>query len=241
MPIGIKIPGVGPGTGPIIPTALPSFGTSLDDYTHRFSGARLTGAIGDVISVWEDSSTSPAPILSASAGLVVAETSGARFAKKVAGTSVSTTGGPSTPYTSSGTLIVITYLDPANAVGGTRDFIKGMGFSVGRASNSNWQASGPGGYALSSAADSGGWEFVAFGHDGSTPFTTGDVIMQRGTVSSTTITGSVAPTGNTNLGIAPNVQTFEGGIAEMVYWPRKLSQAEITSVRATMMAYSPLF
>lgn len=235
MALGIKIPGNGPGTGPIIPAALFSLG--VNDYTHRYSGVRLSGAVGSVPTIWEDASASPAPILNATAGFQIAEASGARFLKKVAGQAGSTSGGGLAPYNLPGTVALIAYCD--DLAGGTRNMVNGLGFQLGRAGNGVWQASGPGGYGSASQSNST-WEFFALAIDGTTPVVSGSPHIQRGTSANSTVSAPIATNGYGQIGLT-GLSTIEYGIAELVYWPRKLSPVELTTVRTAMMANSTLF
>lgn len=236
MPLGIKIPGEGPGTGPVIPEALFSLG--VDDYTHRFAASRIPGAVGSALTVWPDSVASPSDITNGNSAFVLAETSGSRYVRKVPGVGGAVSNpGPAMPFDSPGTLVMIAYCDPANAIGGTRYIAQGMGFQVGRAGNSSWQASGSGGFGTVGNDDT--WGFFAFAHDGSVPFTSGDVTIQRNGSRSTSLSGPVTPTAYSSFQLTALV-TLDVGYEHIVYWPRKLSNAELDTVRAAFMANSAL-
>lgn len=79
--LGIVIPTTGPGVGPIIPPPLPSPGVA--GYTHRYAGARLTGADGAAITSWADSGASPTALAggSGSGTAVVNRTEAYPFAR----------------------------------------------------------------------------------------------------------------------------------------------------------------
>lgn len=224
-----------------MPAPLPSLG--VNDYTHRFAGSRLIGAVGSTLAKWDDASATPNPITNVGAAYQIAETGGARFVKKVAGTAGATGGGPAMPHNSPGTIAMLAYIDPADVVGGTRYIGQGMGVQMGRAANSAWQAAGPGGYTSASQANAA-WEFFAFAQDGSSSWTTADndIFIQRGSATASVTNGNsvITPTGWANFSLT-GIAALESGIAELVYWPRKLSAAELTTVRAAMMANSTLF
>ena len=245
MPIGTKIPGSGPGTGPMLPAALYSLG--VNDYAHRWASERIALPVGATMTEWPDASANPVPLAGSNPALQVASDAGFKYLKKVSGSAgaamiaANAIGGVQIAQT----IVAVAVADPTNAAGGTRNVL-GVPFGqLGRASNGAWQAAFSGGYAGVSGqgATDAGWEFVAIAHDAGASlanegFTAQRASGQRRTLSSGT---AAAVTATRDINIYGNVSALEFGILEIVVWNRRLSDAELNTVRAAMQAKYPQF
>lgn len=226
--IGIVIPGSGPGTGPIVPAALPSLGVS--GYRHRYSGSRL-GADATAVASWPDSGSAPSPLSvpGGTGSIVVNRTSAAFPFARFNALSIANTAPDARP----GTVMALV----ANTVA-SKTVLIALGLSIGKAGNSAMQAAAAGGNnAFWSPAAGGigsGWVFVmlATNADGSV-----STVNVNG-VESTKSAGEIVPGAATALTLNSSLSASLD-VAEVAAWPTSLIQSDRAAVYAAVKAAYP--
>lgn len=242
MPLGIIIPGTGPGTGPIIPRALYSLG--VDDYAHRWDAARIAGALGSLVTSWPDSVASPIPLANAAATVfTLAEESGARYVHKATGATGALTAAGGVPTTGPYTVVALVRVDPGNLNAASRNFLSFNGMNLYRAANGVFGLTGPGGSATAGSS-TGAWAFVAFGVDahGAT-FDDGGFVVQTNASRATALANAsqvITPTTSGSIAASVSVANIDADYNTLIVWNRRLSNAELDTVRAAIIANSPL-
>lgn len=219
--IGIILPGTGPGTGPIVPTALPSPGVS--GYSHRLSGQRLVGSDGAAISGWIDSGSSPLVTSVIGSGTaLINRTSQAFPYAALTGNAVVV---KSTSDAGVGTVCAVL----AHPTSGTvAQFLTGLGYQVKLASS--LQAIGGATYS-SGLLPGTGWAFVLLAADGA-----GAVTMR---VNGSEASGTAA-VGTQPLQVGVSNTSTVNNVAEFIKWDRVLNSTERAAVYAALKAAYPV-
>lgn len=150
--LGLVIPGVGPGTGPVVPATL--FSPGLSGYTHRWSAARLTGADGDAVTTLADYGSNPQAVNRSSGTSSILKKDLAFNYLRLNATQFST--GTDTPGTNPFTLALL-----ARSALLSASFLQTAGFGMKRAGTGVEQISsqGAGGSGSLNGTDTatGGW------------------------------------------------------------------------------------
>lgn len=232
-----RIPGTGPGTGPVLGSPVPSLG--VDDWTARFDGSRLTGAAGATYTTWPGIG-SAVPTLATTIGgatATVASASGDKYlhTTKSAGAAMQLIG---SGVGTSGDFTLAALIRVPNKNSG--DVVLCGGVGIGRALDGRWQA---GGLAAGSVmfgddwSDGLGWTFVAMSVSGSTVTARS---TNAGRPSGTVASGTVTRGTELRLMLQHPSDTGDVDFALVAAWNRALSSGELATVDAAFLAASNL-
>ncbi|MDT0211251.1 hypothetical protein [Curtobacterium sp. BRD11] len=239
--MGVILLGTGKAPNPNDPIENePMYPLGPNDYAHRYAAERLTGGNGTAVSSWPDlvgsgridmqlSGATGQFVLATDTGekvVVLSPTSG--IDRKLTANGVAATGTP-------GTIAMVVRVDPGNSVSGSRRFASGWGARLEKAANHNYQYTGSGGGMFTGGAlDS--WAVVIFETDGTSPMTSGKVLLNVNGAETTTLTGPItASAAYPTLSLQMNAGTpAECRYAEVVHWNRQLNASERAQVLAAM-------
>lgn len=233
----LRLPGTGPGTGPIIGDALPSLG--VDDWVFRFDGSRLVGASGAAYTDW-DGIGSSVPDLTMTLGGATATVEGISpdtylHTVKTTGAAMELIGsgdGIPAPFT----LAALVRVPNENS----QDVIRLGGCGLKRAADGRWQGVGLTSGAVTIGAewsDGIGWRFVMMSLSGTTL-----TVRTSSSNASAAVEGSgtVTPSADAKFSLRHPGDTGDVDFAIVAAWDRALSAGERLTVNEAFLAASAL-
>ena len=240
--LGIVIPRLGPGEGPVVPVELHSYG--LSGATHRYAGSRLVGVMGNIVNAWDDAIGDHHAVRETSQLIYATGPLGTDLAVSTPNQVVSASinqslQSPILDTTTKTTAIV--YYSGAPASVACRLFVlNGLGYTISRAANGNPQMNNlaGGGNTAGGGASAVGWHLLIASADGVSEYKFNwDGLVFTGVYTPAAIPASTA--GNTILN-SSGTAAINVAIAEIITFPTVLSQADRALMRTALKAHYPV-
>jgi len=242
----LRVPGAGPGTGPMLPAAIPAL--SPDDYVQRWSAIRAPGDVGAAVTAWPSALGDQALTYSqeTAGALTVAAINGKRYVKgsgiAAAGTAPKLTSAYTVPRNSTVAAVIRV---PYHAM----TVIAAGGWLLTRAGDGRWQVQDPGTFGGAGFVTVGAytspeaWVVVMFTTPAENP------LLRLNASESTTVNDGQVSAGTSpasqllsiTTGTTPNgANARTANVAEVVVWDRLLTATERTAAVAALTAAYPM-